>query len=472
MRFIRGQHIHFVGIGGAGLSSIARVLLERGGYTISGSDRVGNSLTEALARDGAIIYQGHDAANIKGASMLIISSAVRDNPEVNAAKAARIPVYKRKDILASLMAGKTVIAVAGTHGKTTTTAMIVHMLRELGADPSYIVGGVMRNTGTNAGVGKGDIFVIEADEYDDMYHGLRPNVIILTNVEYDHPDYFRSEDELMFSFRRFVDLMPKNNGNLFYCAENVNAHVVAESVRYKYLVDAYGFTENGVLFADNIRNEPDGTRFALVSTIGDRMKGWPNAETHLALAGQHNVLNALGATCAMLAVRGVADLKKYAAALETFKGTERRFELRGEKNAVAVIDDYAHHPTAIRATLEAARSRYPEREIWAVWQPHTYSRTRALADDYAAAFGSANHVLVTDVYAARENAPDDSDAARFAAQMTARIQHADARHTGTLDATTAVLRSDVKAPAVILIMSAGDAPQIGKDYLTEQVWNV
>ena len=205
-----GQHIHLVGIGGAGLSAIARILLGQG-YRVSGSDRTLNLLTDALARDGATIYAGHDPANITGADALIVSSAIQpDQVEIAAALAGGIPVYKRAHIMADLIMGKQVIAVAGTAGKTTTSAMITHILLETGKDPSYIIGGVLSTTGTNAGVGKGDVFVIEADEYDNMFLGLHPNIAIITNIEWDHPDFFKTPEDMQHSFEQFIRLLPED----------------------------------------------------------------------------------------------------------------------------------------------------------------------------------------------------------------------------------------------------------------------
>jgi UDP-N-acetylmuramate--alanine ligase len=461
MRFVPGQHVHLIGVGGAGLSAIARILLEKG-CKVSGSDRSRNALTDALARDGATIYQGHDASYVNGADCVIVTSAARaDHVEVAAARAQNIPVYKRADIMAALMEGKTVIAVAGTHGKTTTTAMIVHILRECGKDPSYIVGGVMRNTGTNAGVGKGEYFVVEADEYDNMFLGLRPDMAIVTNVEYDHPDFFMTREEMIDSFRRFVNLL-ENDGWLFVCADNPGAlQLSTDYDRRARIVVPYG---SGTFFqATDIQADTGGTTF----TFNLKVKHGFGLPVHLPLSGIHNVQNALAALVVALFIfdpvfnPNDARIEECIAALNSFQGTGRRFELRGEIDGVAVIDDYAHHPTAIKVTLEAARQRYPDRQIWAVWQPHTYSRTQALMNEYVRAFDAADHVLVTDIYAARENSiPGVTSAA-----VVAKMQHPDARHTLSFEETVKVLDEEVQAPAVILIMSAGDAPAIGEGYL-------
>ena len=358
MRLTPGQHIHLVGIGGAGLSAIARILLGQG-YRVSGSDRTLNTLTDALAGIGATVYAGHDAANAAGADALIISSAVKpDHVEVLAAQANGIPVYKRSDIMADLMRGKQVVAVAGTAGKTTTTAMITHILLETGQQPSYIIGGVLSTTGQNAGVGAGDAFVIEADEYDNMFLGLRPNIAVVTNVEWDHPDFFRTPEDTQRTFERFVDLLP-DDGTLIVCADDPGGRKLwLFALRQKrFWTLPYG-TESGDV---PVALHPDGAFDFWIS-------GQPWS-ARLQVPGTHNVRNALAALLA--AGRVGVSTEAAVAALATFRGTARRFELRGEVDGIAVIDDYAHHPTKIRATLQAAPRRYPDREIWAVWQPHT-----------------------------------------------------------------------------------------------------
>jgi len=449
-----GQHIHLVGIGGAGLSAIARILLGQG-YIVSGSDRSTNSLTDALARDGATIHQGHNARFIEGADALIITSAVQpDHVEVAAARKRGIPVYKRQDMIADLMEGKQVIAVAGTHGKTTTTSMVVHILRECGAYPSYIVGGVMGNTGTNAGVGTGEYFVIEADEYDNMFHGLNPDTIILTSIEYDHPDFFKTEAEMIASFEKFIDRISNPDG-LVICADDPIARQIAE----KRGCATYGLSDGVVFQGQNVHTDTHG--FTVFDAKLAPQAISQSAHIRLPIPGLHNVRNALGALFVAPFVANSTIENCGAAALETFKPAGRRFDLRGEVDQIAVIDDYAHHPTAIRVTLEAARQRYPDRQIWAVWQPHTFSRTQALMDDYRKAFDAADHVLVTDIYAAREQPVLGVNSAAVVAGM----KHPDARHTPSFDDTVMALREGVKSPAAIIIMSAGDAPQIGIDYL-------
>lgn len=462
LKLHKRQHIHLVGIGGAGLSAIARVLLEQG-YQVSGSDRSANELTAALARDGTVVYEGHAAAYVNGADALIVTSAVKaDHVEVAAAAAQGIPIYKRQDIMAELMAGRRVIAVAGTKGKTTTTAMTVHILRECGLDPGYIVGGVMGSTGTNAAAGTGPHFVVEADEYDHMFLGLKPNVVVLTNIEWDHPDFFPSLDAMRASFERFVTLLDESSfggGWLIACTDDAIVREMATRREAQGKpTTACGLNAEAHYQARNIRMFGDDTLFDIVHRHGRK----PYATVRLPLPGQHNVRNALAAClAASSACEPPLKSERVTQALRSFKPAARRFEVRADLNGIAVVDDYAHNPMSIRAVLEAARQRYPDRAIWAVWQPHTYSRTQALFEDFITAFDQADHVLVTEIYAARETpVPGVSGAA-----MAAAIRHPSVRHTATFAEAVHILMNGVRAPATVIIMSAGDAPQIGAAYV-------
>ncbi|PJF21270.1 MAG: UDP-N-acetylmuramate--L-alanine ligase [Phototrophicales bacterium] len=451
-----GQHIHCIGIGGFGISAIARILLLRG-YKITGSDRNSNALSQALAQQGVTIYQGHDPAHIHGADAVIATSAVPDDHvEILAAQAAGIPVYRRKQILPFLLQGYRVIAVAGTHGKTTTTAMIVHILQQTGKSPSYIVGGIMPTTGTNADVGSSDLFVIEADEYGDMFHGLSPDVIVLTSLEYDHPDYFPTEAAMYDSFQHFIKQVHPH-GTIIPCMDYPAAFNIVTHAPKSANIIPYGQDERAAMRAVNIRMTNQQTLFDVHMMAGALRV---NAGTvTLGVPGEHNVLNALGALIAADVVGVVFE--QSAAALASFQSAGRRFERRGVVDDIIVIDDYAHHPTAVKATLQAARLRYPNKQIWAVWQPHMYSRTQRLIQDYATAFDAADHILVTDIYAAREAPIPGIDAAWTASHIPR------ARYTASLDQTTACLLAEVQPGSVIIIMSAGDAPKIGQDFLAK-----
>jgi UDP-N-acetylmuramate--alanine ligase len=452
-------HIHLIGIGGTGLSAIARVLLEMG-YTVTGSDRAESPFTRDLEAAGVTISIGHRPENVRGANLVVRSSAIpNDNPEVIAARGQGIPVLKRADFLGSLMDGKAGIAIAGTHGKTTTTSMLAWVLTALGQDPTFIVGGVLTNLGVNARAGKGPTFVIEADEYDRMFLGLKPAIEIVTNVEHDHPDCYPTPEDFQAAFVDFVRLLPAN-GMLITCAEDKGARqLIKEARKMDKSVLTYGLhplKEDGVIEADS---------FAEVLTAN--VHGGFNFDAHvmghavtvsLLVPGEHNVRNAL-AVLTVTQLLGL-NLAEAARALGEFRGTGRRFEVRGEAGGGTVIDDYAHHPTEIRATLAAARARYPGRRVWAVWQPHTYSRTQTLFNEFARSFGDADEVLVTEIYAAREQKQDFSSE-----QVVDVMQHPSAHFTASLKDASDRLISHLRPGDVLLVLSAGDADQVSTEVL-------
>lgn len=446
------EHIHFIGIGGTGLSAIAKVLLEQG-LQVSGSDLHSSPLFESVKEAGGAVFLGHQAEFIEGADLVIRSSAIPEtNPEVQAALAAGIPVLKRSEFLGSLTAGKKVIAIAGSHGKTTTTSMVVWTLSRLGYDPSFIVGGVVSDLDTNARAGSGDYFVIEADEYDYMFLGLQPSLAAVTNVEYDHPDMFPTPDSFQDAFRRFVaNLEP--DGILILCGENTGAMALADFLKSGQKRKVYGIenpeweytaqelqvnSKYGMDFNLRIR-EPGGDCIVPIS---------------LKIPGEHNVLNAIAAFA--LADSLDIDREEIARSLSTFSGSGRRFEIRGEVDGVLLVDDYAHHPTEILATLSAARSAYPERYIRAVWQPHTYTRTATLFNDFTKAFQGADQVLVLDVYEAREDKPDGF---RLLDLVNA-IQHDNVLFLPEMDQAAAYLEGEVNPGDMLMIFTAGDAIEI------------
>jgi len=454
-------HVHFIGIGGSGLSAIARLLLESG-YKVSGSDRVPSSFTDDVRKAGASVFIGHHPRNVLGADWIVRSSAIGDdNPEVQMAQRAGIPVYKRADFLGQWMENKLGIAVAGTHGKTTTTAMIAWVLSELGRDPSFIVGGVMNNLGVNARAGKGNLFVIEADEYDHMFLGLKPRMSIVTSLEHDHPDLFPTFDDMRADFEKFVDLLPED-GTLIVCAEDAGAAQLIPYARNTGRdVIAYGIqaeiTINSPLWlmAREVKaNTRGGYDFLVSSNLTNT--GLEAMFVSLQVPGLHNVRNAM----AVLAVVDQLGLsrERAAKALGDFTGTGRRFQLRGDVNGISIFDDYAHHPTEIKATLAGARARYPERRIWAVWQPHTYSRTQTLFLDFANAFKDADEVIVTEVYASREPKQDFTSA-----EVVSAMPHLSSRYIETLDEVTKYLLENLKPGDVVVVCSAGDANQVSTD---------
>lgn len=458
--------VHLIGIGGTGLSAIARVLLERG-YEVTGSDRTFSAQAQELAALGARVSLGHHAENVRGAGLVVRSSAVPDdNVEVRAAVELGIPVLKRAQFLGQIMRGQQVIAVAGTHGKTTTSAMIAWALHSLGLDPSYIIGSSVKNLNKNAHAGQGSTFVIEADEYDHMFLGLEPDVAVITYLEHDHPDCFPTMDDYRSAFAAFVQRL-KPGGVLLTCHDTPETRRMVESAPPGARAFTYGLEPGAGYLAENARpNESGGFDYeAVFKPAGEERQIL--ASLRLQAPGVHNVRNSLAALAALHCALPAGSLAQHipaaAQALGEFSGTGRRFDVLGTAQGVTVIDDYAHHPTEIRATLAAARARYPQQRIWAVWQPHTYSRTSTLQAAFAASFGDADRVLVTEVYAAREQAKDFHHFS--AAQVVDQMQHPGAQFSPTLDETVEQLIQSVQPGDVLLVLSAGDADQVSSRVL-------
>jgi UDP-N-acetylmuramate--alanine ligase len=455
------EHVHFIGIGGSGLSAIARMLKESG-YTVTGSDMTLSPFAADLQAIGVSVSVGHQAENVKGADWVVRSSAIDDgNVEVQSALAAGIPVYRRADFLGKFMQDKNGIAVAGTHGKTTTTAMIAYVLSELGAEPSFIVGGVLSNYGVNARAGRGKDFVVEADEYDRMFLGLKPRLEVVTSLEHDHPDCFPTFEDMVSAFESFVALLP-HDGTLIGCLDDGgSASLMVRARRLGHRVMAYSLQQEVTITARhwmqgrNVQpNRLGGFDFEAATNVG----GTKLVSLGLKVPGEHNVSNALAAlsVCATLGL----SIKDAAEALGRFTGTGRRFEVKGESRDIVVIDDYAHHPTEIRATLAAARARYAGRRIWAVWQPHTYSRTQALFEQFVQAFGDADETIVTEIYRSREAAQ------AYSAEQVVRAMNSESvRFIPTLEAATGYLLQHLQKNDVVLVLSAGDADQISANVL-------
>lgn len=440
-----------VGIGGAGLSAIARVLKERG-YEVSGSDRAFSPLMEELAKEGIRVFVGHKGENVHGASLILISSAVPgDNPEIQEALKQGIPVLKRRDFLGWLTQGYKVVAVAGTHGKSTTTAMVAHILDRAGLSPSFIVGGIFADSGLNARHGQGEYFVIEADEYDRTFLGLRPFLAIVTAVEMDHPDCYPDLDSMKEAYIEFLKQV-EPEGYIVVCGDEENVVEIMARVGRPFIT--YGLENGNTWQAEPLNGSETGGRHYVVR-MGKRTWG----PFTLAIPGLQNVKNALGAiaSCHCLGV----DPEIAGVALGSFKGLKRRFEVKGEARGVIVVDDYAHHPTEIRATLAAARERFPDREIWAVFQPHTYSRTRALMEEFASSFSKADHVVLCDIYAARER----DDLGISSRDILALMDHPDARYIGSLEAVAFYLREHLNPGSVLITLGAGDVYRVGEEVL-------
>ena len=448
------KHIHLVGIGGTGMSAIAQVLLERG-CIVSGSDQVESPAVAQLRSQGVQIHIGHAASWIAGADIVAISSAIRDdNPEVVAARAQGIPVLKRSAFVGELMAGHYGIAVAGTHGKTTTTALIAFILSEAGLSPSFIIGGVSRNLGTNARAGSGPHFVIEADEYDRMFLGLSPDLAIVTNLEMDHPDCYSCIEELTDTFAAFLRRVPPNGHIIAGGDERRTREMLMELELQDRKVETYGFAPDADWRATEV--EPNRVGGHTFSAWHERTALGP---FELQVPGIHNVLNALAAIAAATEVGvGTSNIQD---ALARFAGTARRFEHKGTESGVIVIDDYAHHPTEIRATLAAAKVRYSGAAIWAMFQPHTYSRFRVLLPDFARSFALADHVIVTDIFASREH----DSAGVHAQSIISMMDHPDAHYIPEFAEVVGYLAGHVRPGDVCITLGAGDGYLIGEQLL-------
>ena len=387
----RGFHkVHFIGIGGIGMSGIAEVLINLG-YEVSGSDLKKSDITERLKSLGAIVHYGHEKENLNDADVVVTSTAVkRDNPEVMEAEDRNIPVIPRAEMLAELMRMKYGVAVAGTHGKTTTTSMIATVMGVGNLDPSIVIGGKLDFIGSNARLGEGEFLVAEADESDGSFLMLTPTIAVVTNIEEEHMDHYSDLNEIKEDFISFVNSVPFY-GLSVLCLEHENVQAIIPMVKRRYI--SYGFSPQADFYATNLSFE------GLSSTYTVNYEGEPWGEITLNMPGEHNVLNSLSAVVVGMEVG--LDFTTVQRALNGFSGVHRRFQVKGEKNDITVVDDYGHHPTEIVATLKAARNFW-EGRIIAVFQPHRYTRTRDLFENFLTAFFTADVLVMTDIYPAGE----------------------------------------------------------------------
>jgi UDP-N-acetylmuramate--alanine ligase len=450
-------HYHLIGIGGTGLSAIARVLFERG-ETVTGSDMAASPGSEELMQIGIKVFIGHEKHNINGAKTVIRSSAIQDsNPEVIAALEAGIPVLKRRDFLSELTGKQKVIAVAGTHGKTTTTAMIAWCLKSSGFDPSFVIGSNSKNLESNAAYGKGDYFVIEADEYDNMFLGLEPDILVVTNIEHDHPDCFPTKDAYLNAFKQLLKNV-KSGGYLIACQDNEGVRNLLCECNHVVTCITYGIREKSDLQIKSIHYAQDaGIRFSVHDNT-QKLLPASSEQISLQLPGEHNALNATAALAVAAIVH--ADFSKTSEALSVFAGTGRRFDIIGQVNGITIIDDYGHHPTEIKATLAGARSLFAGKKIWTVWQPHTYSRTKELFGEFCGAFSDSDHVIVTEIYRSREQEQD------YTAELVVKaMEHPDKYFLPQLQDAVDFLKDHLNSGDVLIVFSAGDANQITKNVL-------
>ena len=451
--FVRSQHFHFTGIGGIGMSGIAEVLLNLG-HEVSGSDLRLTPITARLAGLGAHIYEGHSAANIAGARAVVVSSAVSaENPEVVEARRLMIPVIPRGELLAELMRLKYGVAVAGSHGKTTTTSMVAAILSHAGLDPTVVVGGRVGSMGgSNARVGRSDLLVVESDESDGSFLKLSPILAVVTNIDREHLDHYKDIEEIRNAFAEFVNRVPFY-GAAILCLDDPNVLETLPMINRR--VVTYGQSPQAALAIGEIECGKDGGEFRL------RHKDEDLGLFRVRVPGTHNILNATAAVAVALEL-GV-KLDAIRGGLECFTGVDRRFQIRGKEAGVTVIDDYGHHPTEIRATLEAARLCEFNR-ILVIFQPHRFTRTQALMDEFAKCFHLADSVFVLDIYAASEP-PIEGVTAEVLTERIREFGHRSVEYVGSLDnAVAAVLRNAREGDAV-LTLGAGNVWQAGDKVL-------
>lgn len=453
--------LYFVGVGGAGMSALAHVLAARGRPVAGADPGIAPAVHARLEAAGVRVFTAHDAANLEDAAALIVSDAVPDaNPEVTAARERGLPVLRRPELLGALASGGRSIAVSGTHGKTTTTGMVASILLAAGLDPTVFLGGDLAALGGNARAGKSDVVVAEACEAYDGFLYLHPHVAVVLNVEADHLDYHGDEAHVIASFERFVGQVGRG-GTVIVCADDTKALNLLRAVNDGTAISTYALhapdADADVVAADVDTNTPQPT-FTLVRF------GEPLGRVRLHVPGRHNVLNALAAASVGL-VLGV-PVDNIVAGLEAFTGTGRRFEIIGEARGVLIVDDYAHHPTELRATLGAARSAYPDRRIVAVFQPHLPSRTRDLMDDFAFALAeNADAVYLTDIYLAREQSLPGVTSTTLAAQVQAAKSDLPVAHVADKNDLPARLESDVRPGDLVLTLGAGDIRTVATDLL-------
>jgi UDP-N-acetylmuramate--alanine ligase len=455
MRFLRLRRIHFVGAGGVGMSGLAEILLLSTPLEISGCDRERSENTERLTALGARIAYGHDPAHLEQADLVVISSAISEsNPEIAAARRKSVPVIRRAEMLAEIMRLKQGVAVAGTHGKTTTTSLAGLVLTEAGFDPTIVVGGRVRILGTNARLGKGEYLVAEADEYDRSFLELTPVVAVVTNVEADHLDTYRDLSDILDAFAAFANRVPFY-GAVVACLDDPGVRSILP--RLKRRVVTYGESPEASLRADRIRLEASGTTFEVWEG-----RTWSLGEVRLPLPGRHNVANALAAIAVGRELS--VPFPTIARALKEFTGVVRRFETKGERGGVLVLDDYAHHPTEISATLAAARQVHPGRRLVALFQPHLYSRTRDFAGDFGRALLAADVAVVTDVYPSREK-PIDGITGNLVAEAARGAGHRNVIYISETKEVPGELGQLLKAGDLLITMGAGDVVRVGESYL-------
>jgi UDP-N-acetylmuramate--alanine ligase len=450
--FRKIQKLHFVGIGGIGMSGIAELLLNLG-YEVSGSDLKPSPVTDRLTSLGGRIFFGHHASNVEGTNVVVISSAVRpDNVEVVEAKRLQIPVIPRAEMLAELMRLKYGVAVAGSHGKTTTTSMVATVLVNGGFDPTAVIGGRLNAFGSNAKLGKGDFIVAEADESDGSFLKLSPTIAVVTNIDREHLDHYANLDEIQSAFVSFVNKVPFY-GAAILCLDDPNIQAIIPRVERRIV--AYGTSTQADLVASHIEFHDFGTSCQV------HYKGDALGTLQLRIPGKHGILNSLAAIATGLELE--IPFTKIAAALASFQNADRRFQVKGQTDDILVVDDYGHHPTEIMATLSAARHAC-DRRIVTIFQPHRYTRTQALEEDFARAFYHADVLIVLPIYAASEEPIPGITAERLVEQIK-KFGHRDVSYAPDFDGAQRIIKERLQSGDLLLTLGAGDVWKIGEEFL-------
>jgi UDP-N-acetylmuramate--alanine ligase len=449
------QHVHFVGIGGIGMSGIAEVLVNLG-FRVSGSDQKRSSVTDRLQQLGVGFAEGHTGENIGDAQVVVRSTAVRDdNPEIIEAHRHSIPVIPRAEMLAELMRLKPhSVAVAGSHGKTTTTSMVATVLGHAGLDPTIVVGGVVGAFGSNAHLGKSDLMVVEADESDRSFLMLTPTIAVVTNIDREHMDYYHDMDDVRTCFTRFVNKVPFYGASVL-CLDDPNVQAIIPHVERRRMT--YGLSAQADISAHDIRYD---------HSFGSNFTVWRSGNTvgeiNLRVPGLHNIYNSLAAIAVGFELE--VPFEQIAEALGTFSGAGRRFQSKGEVGGVLVIDDYGHHPTEIKATLAAAKIGSGGRRIVVLFQPHRYSRTYDLMEEFARSFNNADSLFITDIYAASEE-PIEGVTAQTLTEAIKSFGHKDVHHIGALENAPITLRDHVQPGDIVLTLGAGTVSRVSEQLL-------
>jgi UDP-N-acetylmuramate--alanine ligase len=452
--FAKIQRIHFVGIGGIGMSGIAEVLLNLG-YKVSGSDLKSSAITQRLAGMGAMIHEGHRAENIAGAEVVVTSTAVAsDNPEIGAARAQHIPVIPRAEMLSELMRLKYGVAIAGMHGKTTTTSMVAAVLAGGGLDPTVVVGGRVDAMGSNARLGKSQYLVAEADESDRSFLKLSPILAVVTNIDREHMDCYKNMRDVKRTFLEFMDRVPFY-GMVVACNDDTLLRGLLPQVQRRVMT--YGTRPGSDFLIKISKPEPGGGDHRPMSRFSVKYREADLGEFVLRVPGAHNVLNATAAIAVGMGLE--VTVPQIHAALESFRGVDRRFQLRGSAAGVSVIDDYGHHPTEIRATLAAAR-QCGFRKIHVIFQPHRYTRTQLLMDEFAHAFDDADNLALLDIYAASEQAIPGVTAEALA-QRIREEGHRSVTYTPSFGEAIEAVSAHAEEGDMILTLGAGSVSQVG-----------